>query len=211
MGHIFILDVEKKGKKWLIKRKSLGILACFTLLLLIVGRILYVNWNARIPVYNQISQGQSFLYCGLQYRIIRAELWDYKNFFMQDEDLVDFMDDSTDMENQKVLLLELQINSTEESCEIVYDMPVQMRHTCNWSDMFLTQFINPVLKQGTFHSGDTILLPYIIYRENLTDTQWEQVEDLSMQYSIVLSTYPVKNELMVTDVIRMTGKGETDE
>lgn len=195
----------------MIKKKTLWILFFFLILFLLAGRILYVNKNARIPEYNQVSQGQPLAYCGLQYCILRAQLWDYETFFEQDEELIDFMDDSTDTANQKMLLIELRIDRMEEDCVAGYDMPLQIGHSCNWPDLFLTQFLNPALEQGEFHSGDSILLPYVIYRENLTDNQWEQVENLSMQYSVVFSTYPVKNELLVTDVVRMLGKEKTDE
>ncbi len=48
-----------------------------------------------------------------------------------------------------------------------------------------------------------MVIPYVIYQENLTRKQWQQVVEGKMSYTLIFSSYPVRNEMKITEVERM--------
>ena len=84
---------------------------------------------------------------------------------------------------------------------VLETMPsIQYFHVFNQFDPFFFSDLNPSLSDGTFVSGDTLYIPYEIYKANLTKEQWEQVENNQVIYEMVLGTYPVKNRLQIIDI-----------
>jgi hypothetical protein len=182
------------------KRKKL--IAALVIGLLAVGisiRIYYVNKNARLPEINTVAQGDTVTFRGLEYRVLGATLWDYDDYFIEYPDLIDYKDTETEYK-RKILLVECQIVVVDD--ENVFDtyIPIKYEDLFNGTDTFMVRDMNPSLVSDELKSGETLLIPYEIYEENLTKEQWNRVEALDIEYDMVLGTYPVKNELMVTDI-----------
>ena len=52
------------------------------------------------------------------------------------------------------------------------------------------------------------MIPYEIYKANLSEAQWKDVENGKMEYETVLGTYPVKTEMKIQDIRYEGGKGQ---
>ena len=52
------------------------------------------------------------------------------------------------------------------------------------------------------------VIPYEIYKANLSEAQWKDVENGKMGYETVLGTYPVKTEMKIQDIRYEGGKGQ---
>ncbi len=171
------------------------------MVLFLLMRIVYVNQHARLPQINIIGQGDKVTYCGLEYEIVNASIWDYSRFFEKNEYLKEYKDTENDSTMWKILLVEYQITKTNQKNKLDLYIPIRYAHTFNGVDAFMVQEMNSTLLDGTFESGDIVRIPYEIYRENLTDEQWKDVEQLDMTYRAILGTYPVRNEMMITNVV----------
>lgn len=192
--------LRKNRKDSKVKKKRriiIGIVGLAVVFLLSV-RIWQVNKNARIPEINQAAQGESVSWRGLEYQIVSAVLWDYDEFFEQNEEFQEYQSESNT--EIKILLVEYRLTVENEENQLDLNIPIQYEYLFNQINPFMTGAMNPALEEGSFHSGDSIVVPYEIYKGNLTESQWEKVENLSMKYAAVLGTYPVKNELLITDI-----------
>ena len=169
-------------------------------LCIIICRIIYVTKNARTPVVNKISQGESVVYKGVEYSVLDATLWEYNDFFKHYEDVADYASDIED-DTIMILLVELKASINAEENVLDLEIPIEYLNIFNGVDVFMADALNPSLSEGTFKSGDSIYIPYEIYKENLTTEQWEQVVNREITYDLSLGTYPEKNKLMIETVI----------
>lgn len=172
------------------------------LIFLLSWRICYVNQHARMPETNQIAQGDSVSYRGLKYTVVHAELWEYADFFEQNQEWQDYESEGEEYIGAKFLTVEYRIEKDAEENTLDLYIPIQLGNWFNGMDPFMTAAMNPSLEEGTFRSGDTVVIPYVIYTVLLTDSQCQEVEDMSAQYLAVLGTYPVRNELLISDIER---------
>lgn len=179
-------------------------------MLLIVCRICYVTKHARCPAINQVPQGDSAVYKGVEYQTGRAFLWEYNSFFREYKTLQGCAESDVKDGERKLLVVEYTITVREEPYTLETYIPIQFFHTFNGTDMTMFEAVNPSLVDGDFHSGDTLYIPYEIYKENLTESQWEQVEKGDVTYRAVLGSYPEKNELLITDICVKEGADGTD-
>lgn len=184
------------------RNKILWCAVGIVLVFLLSWRIYYVNQHARMPEVNQIAQGDSVSYRGLKYTVVEAELWEYADFFEQNQEWRDYEGEGEEYTGAKLLTVRYRIEKEEEENNLNLYIPIQLGNWFNGMDPFMTAAMNPSLEEGTFHSGDTVVIPYEIYTALLTDDQRREVEDLSAQYLAVLGTYPVRNELLISDVER---------
>jgi hypothetical protein len=106
----------------------------------------------------------------------------------------------------KLLVVEYQIGKVQEANKLDLYIPIQYAHLFNGTDPFMTQDMNPSLSDGNFQSGDTVVIPYEIYKANLSEEQWKNVENGRMEYETVLGTYPVKTEMKIQDIRYEGGK-----
>ena len=104
------------------------------------------------------------------------------------------------------MVVEYQIGKVQEANKLDLYIPIQYAHLFNGTDPFMTQDMNPSLSDGNFQSGDTVVIPYEIYKVNLSEAQWEDVGDGRMEYETVLGTYPVKTEMKIQDIRYEGGK-----
>ena len=184
----------------------IGTLICAVLVLV---RIFYVTGHARRPVVNQVAQGEGAVYKGIEYQIVDAVLWEYADFFKAHSELEGYAEDNVGKNQRKLLVVKYKVSRVEEDGSLETYIPLQYYHLFNGIDIFMLQAMNPSLFDGTFHSGDTMLVPYELYRENLLESQWQEVEEGKTVYKTVLGMYPEKNEMLITDVDIAEDKDET--
>ena len=187
------------NKKWI------ACICAGILVLGLAGRIWYVNQNARLPEINRVPQGESAVWSGLKFQITHAELWDYEEFYKAyDAESHMFEGELSSEWDAKVIVLEFRIDRIEEEADTLNIVnPIVYVHTRNDTDTFLTAAINPNLQEGTFRSGETIRIPYTIFEFNIGRQNWKKVENMTMQYTVRLGNYPVRNEMLVTDIEKM--------
>lgn len=183
--------------------KKRKILILIGILLAVTGlglRIWYVNTHTYSPEIREIPQGQATQYRGLAYSVISAVMWDSEDFYEQNPDIP--------AEEIKILAIEYKIEKIQEENKLDLYIPIQYVHLFNGPDPFMTQDMNPSLSDGNFQSGDTVVIPYEIYKANLSEAQWKDVENGKMEYETVLGTYPVKTEMKIQDIRYEGGKGQ---
>ena len=191
--------------------KKRKILILIGILLAVTGlglRIWYVNTHTYSPEIREIPQGQAAQYRGLAYTVISAVMWDSGDFYEQYPELSDYQNPDIPAEEIKILAIEYKIGKMQEENKMDLYIPIQYVHLFNGPDPFMTQDMNPSLSDGNFQSGDTVVIPYEIYKANLSEAQWEDVEDGRMEYETVLGTYPVKTEMKIQDIRYEGGKGQ---
>lgn len=197
-----------RGKTSMKKRK---ILILIGILLAVTGlglRIWYVNTHTYSPEIREIPQGQATQYRGLAYSVISAVMWDSEDFYEQYPELSDYQNPDIPAEEIKILAIEYKIEKIQEENKLDLYIPIQYVHLFNGPDPFMTQDMNPSLSDGNFQSGDTVVIPYEIYKANLSEAQWKDVENGKMEYETVLGTYPVKTEMKIQDIRYEGGKGQ---
>lgn len=191
------------------KRKKVLILIGILLAVTGLGlRIWYVNTHTYSPEIREVPQGQTAEYCGLSYTIVNAEMWNSSDFYTQHPELTDYQNPNIPADEMKLLVVEYQIGKVQEVNKLDLYIPIQYVHLFNGPDPFMTQDINPSLSDGNFQSGDTVVIPYEIYKANLSEAQWKDVENGKMEYETVLGTYPVKTEMKIQDIRYEGGKGQ---
>lgn len=189
------------------KRKKVLILIGILLAVTGLGlRIWYVNTHTYSPEIREIPQGQATQYRGLAYSVISAVMWDSEDFYEQYLELSDYQNPDIPAEEIKILAIEYKIEKMQEENKMDLYIPIQYVHLFNGPDPFMTQDMNPSLSDGNFQSGDTVVIPYEIYKVNLSEAQWEDVGDGRMEYETVLGTYPVKTEMKIQDIRYEGGK-----
>ena len=189
--------------------KKRKILILIGILLAVTGldlRIWYVNTHTYSPEIREIPQGQAAKYRGLAYTVISAGMWDSGDFYEQYPELSDYQNPDIPAEEIKILAIEYKIEKIQEENKLDLYIPIQYAHLFNGTDPFMTQDMNPSLSDGNFQSGDTVVIPYEIYKVNLSEAQWEDVGDGRMEYETVLGTYPVKTEMKIQDIRYEGGK-----
>jgi hypothetical protein len=195
-------------------KKMIGVLIATVTVLIIGGllavRIKYVNENARCPLVNEISQGERVVFKGIEYEVVNAQIWDYTDFFNENNNLDEYKDDSMKKGQCKILVVECIVNRVEDEANIDSGIPLEFFHSYNNMDPFVFAAMNTDMVEGTLKSGDKILMPYEIYRENLTDSQWELVENGTVDFKMVLGEYPQKNEMLVNKIKKIGEGGELD-
>lgn len=189
------------------KRMWLYAVGICGLLVLFVIRVWQVNQNAKFPEIQEIPQGESAEYRGLEYTVVSATLWDSADFFLQNEQLAEYQSAEIPPEDIKLLLVSYRIEKRTDENRLDLYIPIQYAHLFNGVDVYMAQAMNPSVADGSFTSGDVITIPYEIYKSNLTETQWEDVEALRMEYETVLGTYPVKIQMQI-DTIQKPQAGE---
>lgn len=191
------------------KRKKVLILIGILLAVTGLGlRIWYVNTHTYSPEIREIPQGQATQYRGLAYSVISAVMWDSEDFYEQYPELSDYQNPDIPAEEIKILAIEYKIEKIQEENKLDLYIPIQYVHLFNGPDPFMTQDMNPSLSDGNFQSGDTVVIPYEIYKANLSEAQWKDVENGKMEYETVLGTYPVKTEMKIQDIRYEGGKGQ---
>ena len=135
-------------------------------------------------------------------------MWNSSDFYTQHPELTDYQNPNIPADEMKLLVVEYQIGKVQEANKLDLYIPIQYVHLFNGPDPFMTQDMNPSLSDGNFQSGDTVVIPYEIYKANLSEAQWEDVEDGRMEYETVLGTYPVKTEMKIQDIRYEGGKGQ---
>lgn len=191
------------------KRKKVLILIGILLAVTGLGlRIWYVNAHTYSPEIREIPQGQATQYRGLAYSVISAVMWDSEDFYEQYPELSDYQNPDIPAEEIKILAIEYKIEKIQEENKLDLYIPIQYAHLFNGPDPFMTQDMNPSLSDGNFQSGDTVVIPYEIYKANLSEAQWKDVENGKMEYETVLGTYPVKTEMKIQDIRYEGGKGQ---
>ena len=191
------------------KRKKVLILIGILLAVTGLGlRIWYVNTHTYSPEIREIPQGQATQYRGLAYSVISAVMWDSEDFYEQYPELSDYQNPDIPAEEIKILAIEYKIEKIQEENKLDLYIPIQYAHLFNGPDPFMTQDMNPSLSDGNFQSGDTVVIPYEIYKANLSEEQWKDVENGRMEYETVLGTYPVKTEMKIQDIRYEGGKGQ---
>lgn len=191
------------------KRKKVLILIGILLAVTGLGlRIWYVNTHTYSPEIREIPQGQAAKYRGLAYTVISAGMWDSGDFYEQYQELSDYQNPDIPAEEIKILAIEYKIEKMQEENKMDLYIPIQYVHLFNGPDPFMTQDMNPSLSDGNFQSGDTVVIPYEIYKANLSEAQWKDVENGKMEYETVLGTYPVKTEMKIQDIRYEGGKGQ---
>ena len=191
------------------KRKKVLILIGILLAVTGLGlRIGYVNTHTYSPEIREIPQGQATQYRGLAYSVISAVMWDSEDFYEQYPELSDYQNPDIPAEEIKILAIEYKIEKIQEENKLDLYIPIQYVHLFNGPDPFMTQDMNPSLSDGNFQSGDTVVIPYEIYKANLSEAQWKDVENGKMEYETVLGTYPVKTEMKIQDIRYEGGKGQ---
>ena len=191
--------------------KKRKILILIGILLAVTGlglRIWYVNTHTYSPEIREIPQGQATQYRGLAYSVISAVMWDSEDFYEQYPELSDYQNPDIPAEEIKILAIEYKIEKIQEENKLDLYIPIQYAHLFNGPDPFMTQDMNPSLSDGNFQSGDTVVIPYEIYKANLSEAQWKDVENGKMGYETVLGTYPVKTEMKIQDIRYEGGKGQ---
>lgn len=191
--------------------KKRKILILIGILLAVTGlglRIWYVNTHTYSPEIREIPQGQAAKYRGLAYTVISAGMWDSGDFYEQYPELSDYQNPDIPAEEIKILAIEYKIDKMQEENKMDLYIPIQYVHLFNGPDPFMTQDMNPSLSDGNFQSGDTVVIPYEIYKANLSEAQWKDVENGKMEYETVLGTYPVKTEMKIQDIRYEGGKGQ---
>lgn len=191
--------------------KKRKILILIGILLAVTGlglRIWYVNTHTYSPEIREIPQGQATQYRGLAYSVISAVMWDSEDFYEQYPKLSDYQNPDIPAEEIKILAIEYKIEKIQEENKLDLYIPIQYVHLFNGPDPFMTQDMNPSLSDGNFQSGDTVVIPYEIYKANLSEAQWKDVENGKMEYETVLGTYPVKTEMKIQDIRYEGGKGQ---
>ena len=191
--------------------KKRKILILIGILLAVTGlglRIWYVNTHTYSPEIREIPQGQATQYRGLAYSVISAVMWDSEDFYEQYPELSDYQNPDIPAEEIKILAIEYKIEKIQEENKLDLYIPIQYAHLFNGPDPFMTQDMNPSLSDGNFQSGDTVVIPYEIYKANLSEAQWKDVENGKMEYESVLGTYPVKTEMKIQDIRYEGGKGQ---
>ena len=189
--------------------KKRKILILIGILLAVTGlglRIWYVNTHTYSPEIREIPQGQATQYRGLAYSVISAVMWDSGDFYEQYPELSDYQNPDIPAEEIKILAIEYKIEKMQEENKMDLYIPIQYVHLFNGPDPFMTQDMNPSLSDGNFQSGDTVVIPYEIYKANLSEEQWKDVENGRMEYETVLGTYPVKTEMKIQDIRYEGGK-----
>ena len=189
--------------------KKRKILILIGILLAVTGlglRIWYVNTHTYSPEIREIPQGQAAKYRGLAYTVISAGMWDSGDFYEQYPELSDYQNPDIPAEEIKILAIEYKIEKMQEENKMDLYIPIQYAHVFNGTDPFMTQDMNPSLSDGNFQSGDTVVIPYEIYKANLSEEQWKDVENGRMEYETVLGTYPVKTEMKIQDIRYEGGK-----
>lgn len=188
------MQTIKTKKRWIC-------VAVMTLLcLLLAGRIYLVNKNARLPEIHASEPNGGLEYDGIMYTLESAKLQDYSTFFENNEELQQY--DMSQFQKGEALFLfvEVKLEIIGEVNEIRCDYPLTFKNYCNFADPFLIVAMNESLQGEGFLSGDTIVFPYVIFSGNLKEEDWQTVLDGTMEYSMVMGTYPVRNELRITDV-----------
>lgn len=191
--------------------KKRKILILIGILLAVTGlglRIWYVNTHTYSPEIREIPQGQATQYRGLAYSVISAVMWDSEDFYEQYPELSDYQNPDIPAEEIKILAIEYKIEKIQEENKLDLYIPIQYVHLFNGPDPFMTQDMNPSLSDGNFQSGDAVVIPYEIYKANLSEAQWKDVENGKMEYETVLGTYPVKTEMKIQDIRYEGGKGQ---
>ena len=191
--------------------KKRKILILIGILLAVTGlglRIWYVNTHTYSPEIREIPQGQATQYRGLAYSVISAVMWDSEDFYEQYPELSDYQNPDIPAEEIKILAIEYKIEKIQEENKLDLYIPIQYVHLFNGPDPFMTQDMNPSLSDGNFQSGDTVVIPYEIYKANLSEAQWKDVENGKMEFETVLGTYPVKTEMKIQDIRYEGGKGQ---
>ena len=191
--------------------KKRKILILIGILLAVTGlglRIWYVNTHTYSPEIREIPQGQAAKYRGLAYTVISVGMWDSGDFYEQYPELSDYQNPDIPAEEIKILAIEYKIEKMQEENKMDLYIPIQYVHLFNGPDPFMTQDMNPSLSDGNFQSGDTVVIPYEIYKANLSEAQWKDVENGKMGYETVLGTYPVKTEMKIQDIRYEGGKGQ---
>lgn len=191
--------------------KKRKILILIGILLAVTGlglRIWYVNTHTYSPEIREIPQGQATQYRGLAYSVISAVMWDSEDFYEQYPELSDYQNPDIPAEEIKILAIEYKIEKIQEENKLDLYIPIQYVHLFNGPDPFMTQDMNPSLSDGNFQSGDTVVIPYEIYKANLSEAQWKDVENGKMEYETVLGMYPVKTEMKIQDIRYEGGKGQ---
>lgn len=185
----------KNKKRWLL-------VGSLILIIMISIRIVYVNAHVRKPELHSVTQKESLEYRGNEYRIQKVNLWEYIDYCKANPDLQQYMD-AEEMERCRVIEVKFQLWRKKKKNIFDPNIPIQCAYDCQEIDPFWFQTLNPKMVNGDFHSGDTVVIPYVIYQENLTRKQWQQVVEGKMSYTLIFSSYPVRNEMKITEVERM--------
>lgn len=179
--------------------KKFSFIVLFLLFGLIGIRIIYVNVHARLPEIRRFSQEGTLEYRGNRYSVQNVTLWSGEDYYNTKEELQSYMSNDN-LDEICILEVSFKVSCVEKENVIEPDIFLQCAYNCQGIDPFMFQELNSDLVAGEFHSGGTIVIPYCIYRENLSNLQWEQVVDGTMQYKLIFGTYPVKNEILITQI-----------
>ena len=93
-------------KKYNLKKISILVISVL-IIVLVICRISYVTKSARVPDLNVVPQGDKVIYKETGYKIVDAVLWEYDEFFEENENLDGHKVDITDNE---IMLLVVEMD-----------------------------------------------------------------------------------------------------
>lgn len=175
-------------------------------ILLIVGygfRVYAVNKTARqrMPQENVVEQGEEILLNDIRYTIDKVQSFDTKEYA---EDYPEY-EEYCNMPDSELLLVTVRIEFDEEKTEVLpaFDMWMKYGENITYYDVFFFEELNPQLLEGTYKSGETIVVPYAILNCNLTEEHLEMVrnnEISNLGVELKVGTYPEKFRLLITQI-----------
>lgn len=179
-------------------KKRIIIILSIVLIILIGYRIKMVNQDARLPEYEYYDLNEAVEYKGFNYTVTEAVMMDYDDFFRENQEYIQYYNSDGEYE-KKVIIVHCKIEKNDDTAvELETYIPIRYEYMFNGFDPALFSAMNPDLVEGNFKSGDEIVYMYEIYESNMSETEWEKVEE--MDYSLVFGVYPVRKEIRLDNI-----------
>ncbi len=185
----------RESKFWMI---ILSLIALAAIVLYVI-RVYNVNKNALLPEYQVYSQTEQVEYKGINYGIQSATMMNYNEFFKKNPQYVDYS--IPDDGERKVIVVEYSAELVDDGARLETYIPIKYLYVFNSFDPMLFDDMNPSLANGSFKSGDTFTIVYEIYKNNLSEKEWKNIENT--EYRLIFGAYPVRKEIVLSDINRM--------
>lgn len=174
------------------------------LLILFYGlRVFVVNQSGqqRMPQVNVIEQGEKVVFYDVGYSVEQVQCFDSRQYADEYPEYARYCAGA----ETELLLVSLRLEFNEDEIKVLpaFDMWLKYGENITYYDIFFFDILNPQLSEGTYQSGDIILVPYTIFNGNLTTEHLKLIKNnniSSLGVELNVGTYPERFQLKITEI-----------
>ncbi len=175
------------------KKVYIFVLCIFTILYVI--RVHYVHENVVLPTTHNIPQGEGCKYNGVEYTIVDVKMYDKDEYFDINPEYIEYKVEDLDY---KVMIVSVRLDKYEDNPHVTQLLWLHYGYCATAYNPFMCVDMNPELQEEQTQSGLMIDIPYELYKDNLNEERWDNIEELDMFISV--GTYPDYNKLLIEEV-----------